>query len=292
MTATTNASELGREAATAIRDICRRIADGRTITMLCNADLTDAWARLTTGGWTDFGRHDDSDGPSVLDLVVIGQVWGETCLPLPLIPTILTRRWSRAAGHHTGPTTLAVPHPAQSGGLVPFGTYRRILLADDLDPACPEALTPVGAEPDDLAPTLALGAVDRVSRMPAECAHEIAVVWAAEAVGAARRMLDEAVAYAKLREQFGVPIGSFQAVKHLLADAHIAHERAETAMLWAATSPDDAPRVLPLAFRAARTVGEHSIQVHGGAGFTWELGLHFYLRHIMALTELTRGLLR
>ncbi len=295
-TISTAPGELGLEASSAIRDITRRIANGRTSTMLLADDLTASWTALTQGGWDGVGIRDGADGATLLDLVAVAQAWGEMSLPLPLIPTILAKRWSEAAAAHDGPVTLAVPHAAadaaEGGALVPFANFAGIALCEELSEGSTQALAPVDAvADDDLAPTLALGLRPQPSKFAPEAAHECAVVWGAEAVGAARRMLDEGVAYAKLREQFGTPIGRFQAVKHLLAEAHMLVEQAETAVLWAAVSADDSARALRFAFRACRAAGEKSMQVHGGVGFTWELGLHFYLRHVLALSEASAAVL-
>ncbi len=286
-------TELGADAAEAVREIAKRIAGGRTSTTILSADLSSSWAALAAAGWDGVGIRDGQDGATVLDLVAVAQAWGEQCLPLPLIPTVLAKRWSVTAAEHDGPVTFAVPHASGQGALVPFAAVPGVLLCTELSLGSTSPLVAVEASSaDDLAATLALGRADEASKLSAEAAHECASVWGAEAVGAARRLLDEGVAYAKVREQFGTPIGSFQAVKHQLADAHILLEQAETAVLWAATSPADARRALRFAFKACRGVAERSIQVHGGVGFTWEWGLHFYLRHIMALTELATETLR
>ncbi|MGQ0629483.1 MAG: acyl-CoA dehydrogenase family protein [Sporichthyaceae bacterium] len=291
-TISTAPGELGTEAAAAIRAIARKIANGRTSTTILEDDLSASWTALEAGGWDCVGIRDGADGASLLDLVVIGQAWGEYCLPLPLIPTVLVKRWSAPAAEHDGPVTFAVPHASGQGALVPFAAAPGIRLCTELGEGADSPLVDVDATgEDDLAATLGLGRTAEVSKLSAEAAHECAVVWGAEAVGAARRLLDEGVAYAKVREQFGTPIGSFQAVKHQLADGHILTEQAETAVLWAATSPADARRALRYAFRACRGVAERSIQVHGGVGFTWEWGLHFYLRHIMALDEAATAVL-
>jgi len=113
-----------------------------------------------------------------------------------------------------------------------------------------------------------------------------AVLVAAEQVGVAERCLGDAVAYAGLRTQFGRPIGSFQAVKHALADVLLEVEAARASALYAALATD---RQLPDAAQAAavaaytcsaaavRAAGEN-IQVHGGIGMTWEHACHLLLR--------------
>jgi alkylation response protein AidB-like acyl-CoA dehydrogenase len=114
---------------------------------------------------------------------------------------------------------------------------------------------------------------------------------AAELLGLAGRMLDMAVAYARERRQFGRPIGSFQAVKHRLADALAAIELARPVVYAAAWSlarrqPDLSPSVALAklyANRAADTAARHSLQVHGGIGFAAEHDLHLWLKRAKAL---------
>jgi alkylation response protein AidB-like acyl-CoA dehydrogenase len=120
-----------------------------------------------------------------------------------------------------------------------------------------------------------------------------AVATAAEAVGAASAALDLAVAYAKEREQFSRPIGAYQAVQHILADAHVLRETAWSAVLYAAAALDeetpDAEEATTIAkayvSRAARTVVESALQVFGGIGFTWEHDLHLFLRRVLACEQ-------
>jgi alkylation response protein AidB-like acyl-CoA dehydrogenase len=105
-----------------------------------------------------------------------------------------------------------------------------------------------------------------------------------------RGVLDVTVAYAAERRQYGVPIGSFQAVQHLLADACCLMEGSVSVALhasWAVDNlpPDDACMAGRVAkaycARAARTVCETAIQVHGGIGNTWECIVHVYLRRAL-----------
>ncbi|MFE2417158.1 acyl-CoA dehydrogenase family protein [Streptomyces hokutonensis] len=113
-----------------------------------------------------------------------------------------------------------------------------------------------------------------------------AVALAAEQVGVASRALDMAVEYAKVRHQFGRPIGSFQAVKHILADVLLEVESARAAahyaLLAAANEDPDLPAVASLAKAfcsdACLQATAENIQVHGGIGFTWEHPAHLYLK--------------
>jgi alkylation response protein AidB-like acyl-CoA dehydrogenase len=110
---------------------------------------------------------------------------------------------------------------------------------------------------------------------------------ATEMVGTARHLFDMALAYAKERIQFDVPIGSFQAIQHRLADCSLAVERATAAVQYAAMTvdADDAERrravhVAKAAAGAAATrAAKDAAQVHGGIGYTWEHDLHLFIRH-------------
>ena len=121
---------------------------------------------------------------------------------------------------------------------------------------------------------------------------------AADLVGAMEGALELAVEYAKERRQYGAPIGSYQAVQHLLAEATTLTEGAHSAMIhaaWAvdALSPTEARQAAAVAKayagRAARTVCETSIQVHGGIGNTWECMAHVFLRRSLLATDLFGG---
>jgi alkylation response protein AidB-like acyl-CoA dehydrogenase len=116
--------------------------------------------------------------------------------------------------------------------------------------------------------------------------QRIVIALAAEQVGCAQRCLDMAVAYAKVREQFGRPIGSFQAIKHKCADMLMEVEAARSAAYYAAwavdADSDEVPMVASLAKAycsetATRAAGQN-IQIHGGIGFTWEHDAHLYLK--------------
>jgi alkylation response protein AidB-like acyl-CoA dehydrogenase len=119
---------------------------------------------------------------------------------------------------------------------------------------------------------------------------------AAQLLGLAERMLDMAVAHAKVREQFGQPIGSFQAIKHRLAECKTSIELARPvvyAAAWAiASSQPDRSVYVALARlfanRAANLAARHALQVHGGIGFAAEHDLHMFLKRAKAL-ELSSG---
>jgi len=121
------------------------------------------------------------------------------------------------------------------------------------------------------------------------------VATTADLLGAARGAHALACDYAKIRAQYGHPIGTYQAVSHPLAEGLALIEGSVSILRYAAwavdeAAPDDAIRAARLAkvycARAARTVCETSIQVHGGIGNTWDCLAHVYLRRALAATEL------
>ena len=116
------------------------------------------------------------------------------------------------------------------------------------------------------------------------------VSMAAEMTGTAHRIFDMALAYAKEREQFDRPIGSFQAIQHKLADMSLALQRATAAVQYGAMTCDAAAGDRTLACHsakaaageAARRILKDGAQIHGGIGYTWEHDLHLYLRRATA----------
>ena len=123
------------------------------------------------------------------------------------------------------------------------------------------------------------GAVERVLQ-------EAAVAVAAMTAGACRHIFETTLAYAKVREQYGRPIGSFQALKHRLVEMYLAVERATALVYYAALAiaEDATDRATAAAAAKAaagdcqRLLAEDGLQLHGGIGFTWEHDLHFSLK--------------
>jgi len=119
-----------------------------------------------------------------------------------------------------------------------------------------------------------------------------AVLAAAQLLGIAERTQEMATDYAKKREQFGRPIGSFQAIKHILADMFVRQEVARAAVYAAGATLDD-PEVgsVPRAVSGAKLIAGDAamknaracIQVHGGMGYTWEVPAHYYLKRTWVL---------
>ena len=125
-----------------------------------------------------------------------------------------------------------------------------------------------------------------------------AVLMSFEQLGGAAAALDMAVAYAKERFAFGRPIGSFQALKHMMADMYVALKLAESNCFYAAWALDTNSDDLELAAATARVsatqafqlCSRDNIQVHGGMGFTWEFDCHLFYRRSNYLTLVLGGL--
>lgn len=122
----------------------------------------------------------------------------------------------------------------------------------------------------------------------------VVVALAAEQVGGAQACLDAAVEYAKIRVQFGRPIGSFQAIKHKCADMLLQVEAARSAAYHAASVAAEGSTELPVAAALAAAycsgafthAAKENIQIHGGIGYTWEHDAHFYLKRAKTSEQL------
>ena len=188
---------------------------------------------------------------------------------------------------------LVVPARAPEGlslFLVPTSTRRlgvSMMTAIDLTTRLGQVtLDGVAVDGDAL-----LGAPGSAGPLVDDLLRRGAVAAAAEMLGAARRCLDMAVSYAKVREQFGQPIGSFQAIRHKCAEMLLEVENAHSAAYYAAWALDAGAEDAALAASvakayvndASRRVCGEAIQVHGGIGFTWEYDLHLYFKRAKAL---------
>ncbi|MBX7160475.1 MAG: acyl-CoA dehydrogenase family protein [Acidimicrobiia bacterium] len=166
---------------------------------------------------------------------------------------------------------------------------RAVPLADSLDP-----LTPVH-HVEELPPGDEIGGAEAAGRMVADAT----VLTAAFEVGLATAVTDMASTYALDREQFGKPIGAFQAVKHILADMVVRAEVARSAVYAAGATLDDPEagdldRIVHAAKICADLAADKNaracIQVHGGMGYTWEVPAHYFLKRAWVLEPLFGGI--
>lgn len=197
----------------------------------------------------------------------------------------------------------AVPAAAQASILVlpvaiDSGEEWVVLQADQLEIEPRKSIDPLRPIADVRANAVELGDDAVLSNLSRTQAHAlITTLLSAEAIGVARWATDTASAYAKIREQFGRPIGQFQAIKHKCAEMVADTERATAAVWDAARALDEAREESPtdgdvefaaavaatLAPAAAQRCTQDCIQVHGGIGFTWEHDTNVYYRRALIL---------
>ncbi|MGP9020215.1 acyl-CoA dehydrogenase family protein [Streptomyces sp. BR1] len=233
-------------------------------------------AGLDRGLWRELGaagffalRLPEEDGGVGLGLpeaVLLFEEAGRALLPGPLIATHLAA--GAVEGAAEGETVVAAP----DGGLVEWLAEADVVRGDV-----------TGAEPirsiDPLTP---------LHRVPgADGSAESALLTAAEQLGSAGRTTEMAVQHAREREQFGQPIGAFQAVKHLCAQMLVRTEVARAAVYAAAVTGDPVEIVGAklLADEAAVECARDCLQVYGGMGFTWEADVHLHLKRAWVRCE-------
>jgi acyl-CoA dehydrogenase len=228
------------------------------------------------------------DAPASLAVVEAGADWSLTGLTTTLRADTLT---GEKAGVQHGGTVHALLVVAEADGepaaaLIAAG-------APGVDRSAPSGLDPAAATV-----VVTLDEARPAATLTGEAAHTAltaafavgAVANAAEGLGAASGALDLAIEYAKERQQFGRPIGSFQALKHVIADAHVDREAAWSSVLYAAAALDErlpgageaASIAAAYGARASRRVVEAALQVLGGIAFTWEHDVHLLQRRVLA----------
>ena len=279
-----------------IRDLCQGRFDIDTVRALADCGGVDRrlWGELADTGVFSLVVPEE-DGGVGLGWAEAGLVYeqlGRSLVPGPLVGTLL------AAGvvddavvglvERTGGPSL-VEYPDVIDALLVLdqdGLWRVDAAELSIDPAhSVDPLTPVG----------------RVAELPQGEKATDASGWdnravflcSALQVGLATGARELAVAYAQERQQFGKPIGQFQAVKHKCADMYSREEVARAALYYAGCVLDapelgDTSRAVSgariLAAEAADHNGKDCVQVHGGMGFTWEIDAHLYLKRAWALT--------
>jgi alkylation response protein AidB-like acyl-CoA dehydrogenase len=293
------------------------------------AEVGSACKQMAGLGWLGLHLPEEHGGSGfgLPEVAVVAEGLGMAPAPGPFLPTVVAtavisavgtpeQRGRLLPGLADGSAwasvslagTIRRPQPGQLSGSCPAalgGAWARLHLVpvgDDLAMVAADAAGVQATRVSGLDPSLGLAglelagvAVDEDGWLPGGVAvarRVLRVLAAAEAAGGARACLDMALAYAKVREQFGRAIGSFQAVKHHLADMLVRTELA-TAAAWDAARAGAGPDA-GLAAAAAATVAldayqwaaRMNIQILGGIGFTWEHDAHLYLRRAGALAAL------
>ena len=291
-----------------LREAVRRFADTRIApsvpreTLDAPADtLPPFWDALLEPGW--IGLHVDDAG--LLEQAVIIEELGRACAPGPYVPNAVA---AALAGRIVPELVTGAKVGTVAFGDLAIGAHLADIVVCEIDGGWyaldAAALAPVEVKSVDL--TRRLGRITLPASAPAdrkidglttERAREIAaVLFAAEAIGIAQWCVDTAAEYAKVRVQFGRPIGQFQGVKHRCAEMLARTELARAAVWDAARAADDEADAgtalaiaagAALAFEAAFSNAKDCVQTLGGIGFTWEHDAHMYLRRSMTLHTLT-----
>jgi alkylation response protein AidB-like acyl-CoA dehydrogenase len=250
----------------------------------------EAWPELAELGWLGVSVEEDEGGAGLgfLEEAILFEEFGYALYPGPYLGTVgLALPWLGAeerAAVASGETRWS----AEVRGLVPWLDSVDRVVADGA------AYDARGSELPTVDPTRPLGRLERGDGVALSGERNVPrarVAMACEAVGVAQRVLELGIAHASTREQFGRPIGVYQAVSHQLADTYADVELARSLAYWAAWCVAEDDEQAPVAAAAAKAFAaeagvaacERSIQVHGGTGFTWEHPLHRYYKRALWL---------
>src|SRR3954451_24951836 len=260
---------------------------------------TDLYKEIAGLGWPGIAiaEEDGGQGLGMVELAVVLEELGYACAVTPFLGTVLAALVIEHAGS-SDQRSRWLPSLASGEARGALGTVRELRAdapgADVVVLVDSEAGTATLIEGSDaveeiasIDPTRRYGRVEGggepLEGDVAAALDRAAVAVAAELVGVSQRALDMTVDYVKERKQFGVPVGSFQAVQHKAAQMLRDTESARAATYFAAWAADADPERTPLAAAmakatasdAGRSVTADAIQLHGGIGFTWEADLHW-----------------
>ena len=258
------------------------LADGERIARL------DKQIQLT--GW----RSLRSDEASAVEVAIVAEEFGRGLVDAPFLGPVLADDLARRLGDDGSGSTIAV-----GGQAIDVRGYRRALMLDGTTVSAAD----VGAARDTVDLTRAAADIGEKATAVGDLDSDAAQRWlalalattSADLVGASRGAHTLACEYAKIREQYGKSIGSYQAIAHLLAESLALIEGSVSILrhaAWAVDELDPAEAIRAGRYakvycaRAARTVCETAIQVHGGIGNTWECLAHVFLRRALTSTQL------
>ncbi|HEX2383926.1 MAG TPA: acyl-CoA dehydrogenase family protein [Acidimicrobiales bacterium] len=295
----------------ALRDAARELLDDRAgaaqVRAVVDAGLpydVELWKAMVDQGWTGIAAPEDAGGVGLgwVEVAVLAEAVGAHVAPAPIVQSMIAVDALRdtplidpvLAGDDIACVAVSgrrevVPYVA-SADIAVCRRGDELVVADlrEQRPAREPAMDvtrEVGwLDPDALVGAQSIGGDAALQRF----VDHGATAYAAELLGAAHRMLDESTEYAKERVQFDRPIGSFQAVKHRLADMLVDVEGMRSAVYWAAwcIAADHADASVAASTAkvwcsdAARRVVASALQVHGGIGFTWEHDVHLYMKRV------------
>jgi alkylation response protein AidB-like acyl-CoA dehydrogenase len=264
------------------------------------------WKEISELGWPGIAiaEEDGGHGLGMVELAVLMEESGYACAPSPLLGTAGAALVISAAGSDEQRSEW-LPKLASGEATGSFGGFADgsstlfcdlptadVVVSFDGDGALLAPASEVDIEPfQTIDSTRGYGTVAEVAgeRMPGDAdagRDRLAVAIAGELTGIAQRSLEMAVEYARERQQFGRPIGAYQAVGHRCAAMLLATEESRSLTYYAAWTADAEPESLPMAaaMAGARSadagweVPASALQVFGGIGFTWEHDLQFWLK--------------
>ncbi len=277
-----------------LRDAAAKLADDLGLGAVQDLDDEGRIARLDkqieATGW----RSLRSDGASGVEVAIVAEEFGRRLVDAPFLGPVLADDLARHTGADSAGATVAVEDRAIDAR----GARRALLLSGNSVLAADVETARTGADLTRIEADL-VGAPAAVGEVEPDAAARwralALVATSADLVGIARGAHAVACDYAKIREQYGKTIGSYQAVAHLLAESLALIEGSVSVLRHAAWGVDELtpPEAIRAALvakvycaRATRTVCETAVQVHGGIGNTWECLIHVYLRRALTSTEL------
>jgi alkylation response protein AidB-like acyl-CoA dehydrogenase len=262
--------------------------------------VRDAWTSETgrSGLWGKLGamgvlgvlapEDHGGLGGTFLDLVLLLEETGRAALPEPIVEhaAVALPALDEPGPAAAGEVTVSVGLPGSK--LVPYADSADTVLLDD-EAFGPDALELERCDSVDGSRRLFTVGWGPFA-MKGEWFERGALGTSAQLLGVAQAMLDVTVEYAQARHQFGVPIGSFQAIKHKLADVRLALEFARPVVYRAAYSVADGDPQLSVRVSMAKTyasdaatlAARHALQVHGAIGYSYEHDLHLWMKRAWA----------
>jgi len=265
------------------------------------------WREMAELGWPGIFVEERHGGQSLgqVELTIVQEELGYALAPTPFLSNIAAglvvthagsdeqrERWlpGIASGESRGTVALVTDGAAP---LVPDADSAKVIFLIENGSATAVDASSASVEQVDTIDSTrrffrveANGGGETLDGDVAGALQRIEVAVAAELVGVAQRTMEMAVEYSKERQQFGRPIGAYQAVSHRCAQMLLETEGARACTLYASWAADHEPESLPLASSMAKAyaadagwrVTASALQVHGGIGFTWEHDLHFFLK--------------
>jgi alkylation response protein AidB-like acyl-CoA dehydrogenase len=277
------------------------------------------WSELCELGWPGIAVSEEHSGQGLgrVELSILCEELGRTVAPVPFLPSVLAatliehagsepqrERWlgELASGTgigavglaHDGVGELVIGAPEAHVVVLVEGPQARVLAADEVELTSLASIDPTRTAASVSAPA---GAGETLDGDISAGVDRAIVAVASELVGVCDRALEMTVAYVKERKQFGVPVGSYQAVSHRCAQMLLDTEKARCTTAFAAWTADADPERLAEAAAMAKAaasdaaidVTASAIQAHGGIGFTWEADVHWLYKRAQLDAALLGG---